>query len=63
MDIGKLEALINRLRNESPASGREMTLSKRVAVLAGIYGRLIYARADNTDRLDLSPAEQQALQD
>lgn len=52
MTIHDLEALINRLRAAEPATGAEARLAKSVSVLAGIYGRLIFARATDTQELD-----------
>jgi hypothetical protein len=52
MTIHDLEALINRLRAAEPATGAEARLAKDVSVLAGIYGRLIFARVGQTEALE-----------
>ncbi len=62
MLVAELEALINSVRNTHPASGSEAALSREVALLAGIYGRLIYFRLSDTQQLALTAAEQDALQ-
>jgi hypothetical protein len=61
MLVAELEALINQVRNTHPASGSEAALSGEVALLAGIYGRLIYFRLTDTQQLTLTQAEQDAL--
>ncbi|MFT4103830.1 MAG: DUF3717 domain-containing protein [Burkholderiaceae bacterium] len=52
--IAQLEAAINRARAAQPAVGAESALSADVAVLAGIYGRMIHHRLDqlSIDELD-----------
>jgi hypothetical protein len=61
MLVAELEALINSVRSAHPASGSEAALSREVALLAGIYGRLIYFRLTDTQQLALTAAEQEAL--
>ncbi len=46
LSIGQLERAINRARAIEPAQGTESALSRDVAVLAGLYGRMIYLRMD-----------------
>ena len=61
MTIGELEARINQARSINQAAGAELALHKDVAVLAGIYGRMIYARTTDTSQLQLSDKERLAL--
>jgi hypothetical protein len=61
MPIAVLEGAINRARSAEPASGAESALSRDVALLAAVYGRLIYEGADVLDLDRLSPEEQLAL--
>jgi hypothetical protein len=63
MLVAELEALINTTRINHPASGSEAALSREVALLAGVYGRLIYFQLADTEQLTLSQAEQDALLD
>jgi Protein of unknown function (DUF3717) len=67
MTIYDLEALINRLRSIQPATGVEARLASDVSILAGIYGRLIFARQVDTNALEssslrLSEAERALLE-
>lgn len=59
--ISELEAIINRARSALPAQGAEATLSPDVALLAGIYGRMIYLHQEVIGAEALEPVEQQAL--
>ena len=61
MTIGELETLINKARLVKHATGTELALHKEVAVLAGIYGRMIYAGVVETTQLQLSDKERLAL--
>jgi Protein of unknown function (DUF3717) len=61
MLVAELEALINSVRSIHPATGSEVALSREVALLAGIYGRLIYLQLSDTQQLTLTQAEQDAL--
>ncbi len=61
MLVGQLEALINSVRNRHPATGREAALSPEVAVLANVYGRLIYFGLNDTEQLRLSVREQEVI--
>jgi hypothetical protein len=42
--VNVLEAAINYWRAQSPATGKEGSLSREVNVLAGLYARAIYMR-------------------
>jgi Protein of unknown function (DUF3717) len=59
--IGQLETAINRARVALPAHGTESALPPDVAVLATIYGRLIYERSDRVDLERLTDEEQVTL--
>lgn len=59
--IGQLESAINRARVALPSQGSEATLSRDVAMLAAVYGRMIYERRDRVDLERLSDDEQVAL--
>ncbi len=59
--IGQVEAAINRARQLLPASGHEATLSRDVALLADVYGSMIYARQDVLKLNELDPAHRDAL--
>jgi hypothetical protein len=61
LPISQLEAAINRARTAQPASGAESALARDVALLAAVYGRLIYERADSLDLERLDADEQLAL--
>lgn len=61
MTIGELEARINQARTVNQATGAQLELHKDVAVLAGIYGRLIYAGLTETAQLQLTDKERSAL--
>ena len=60
--ITDLEAAINRARAAQPASGPESALTREVALLAGLYGRMIWERLDSVAFDSLSTPEQLALQ-
>lgn len=62
VSITDLEAAINRARAAQPASGPESALTREVALLAGVYGRMIWERCDSLEFAQLSAAEQLALQ-
>ena len=62
VSITDLEAAINRARAAQPASGPESALTREVALLAALYGRMIWERRDSTEFNTLSTAEQLALQ-
>lgn len=62
MTIGQLEARINHARSTNQASGAELALHRQVAILAGIYGRMIYAGATDTAQIMLTDIEQAALE-
>lgn len=62
VSITDLEAAINRARAAQPASGPESALTREVALLAALYGRMIWERRDSTEFNNLSTAEQLALQ-
>lgn len=59
--IADLEAAINRARAAQPARGVEHALSSDVALLGGLYGRMIFERATELPVDALSDAEQVAL--
>jgi|OpeIllAssembly_1097287.scaffolds.fasta_scaffold2335489_1 hypothetical protein len=61
LPISQLEAAINRARTAQPASGAESALARDVALLAAVYGRLIYERAESVDLERLGADEQLAL--
>jgi hypothetical protein len=61
LPISLLEQAINRARADRPASGAASALSPDVALLAGVYGRLIHQRADAIDIEQLSDDEQVVL--
>ena len=61
MTIGELEAKINQVRTTNQATGAHFRLHKEVAVLAGIYGRMIYAGVTETAQLQLTEKERSAL--
>ncbi|MFT3800654.1 MAG: DUF3717 domain-containing protein [Burkholderiaceae bacterium] len=60
--IAQLEAAINRARVAQPAVGAESALSADVAVLAGIYGRMIHRRLDHLPVDDLDENERQVAE-
>ena len=62
ISIGDLESAINRARAAQPASGAEGSLTREVAALGGLYGRLIWERADGIDVAVLSDAQRVALE-
>lgn len=60
--LALLEQAINRARQASPAQGAEAALSREVAVLGNLYGRLIWRRASGFRLSDLDDEERQAYQ-
>ena len=46
LSIGQIEAAINRARSALPSTGHEAALSMDVALLADVYGLMIYQRLD-----------------
>jgi hypothetical protein len=62
LSIGELEAAINRARAAQPASGPESSLTREVATLGALYGRLIWAHLEGVDIETLTDAERVALQ-
>ncbi len=61
ISIGDLESAINRARAAQPASGAEGSLTREVATLGGLYGRLIWEHAEGIDATTLSDAQRVAL--
>lgn len=61
LHIGQVEAAINRARRLLPASGHEATLSKDVALLADVYGSMIYTRQDELRLGELDLAHREVL--
>lgn len=61
MTIGQIEAAINRARRAQPAVGHEASLSADVALLANIYGLMIYRRQDEQLLAELDPGHRDAL--
>lgn len=59
--IAQLEAAINRARNALPASGNEAALSRDVALLAALYGRMIFEGRSTLDLEELEDGEQVVL--
>ena len=59
--IGEVEAAINRARAALASVGAESALTVEVSVLAGLYGRLIWARRDDVSVDARSPAERLAI--
>ncbi len=62
ISIGDLESAINRARAAQPARGAEGSLTREVATLGGLYGRLIWERAEGIDVASLSDAQRVALE-
>ncbi len=62
ISIGDLESAINRARAVQPASGVEGSLTREVATLGGLYGRLIWERAEGIDMATLSDAQRVAIE-
>jgi hypothetical protein len=61
LSISQLEAAINRARAVAPASGIEASLSPDVALLARLYGEMIFRHHSHLDVETLSDEEQLAL--
>ena len=59
--IAQLEAAINRARSAQPATGPESALTREVALMAGLYGRMIWERRERIEHDALNPAERAAL--
>lgn len=59
--IAQLERAINRARAVEPSQGTEAALSRDVGVLAGVYGRMIYFRAEALDWNALEERERAVL--
>jgi len=59
--IGQLEAAINRARLARPAQGVEAVLAREVAVMASLYGRLIWERRGAVSWEELSEVERDAV--
>jgi hypothetical protein len=59
--ISELEQAINAARQAQPAEGQESALSADVAILADIYGQLIYRGHRAFDADSLEPDEREAL--
>ncbi|MCX7211910.1 MAG: DUF3717 domain-containing protein [Burkholderiales bacterium] len=62
ISIGELESAINRARAAQPASGAEGSLTREVATLGGLYGRLIWERAEGVDVSTLNDAQRVAVE-
>lgn len=60
-NVTQLEAAINRARATQPATGPESALTREVALMAGLYGRMIWERQERIALESLSPAERAAL--
>ena len=60
--INELERAINCARAAQPTDGGRAALSAELALLAGIYGQLIYRGHKAFDADSLAPNEQAALQ-
>ena len=61
VSIAQLESAINAARSAEPADGTASTLSEDVALLAGIYGELIYLNHRAFDCDSLTPDQQRVL--
>jgi hypothetical protein len=59
--ISELEQAINSARQAQPAEGQEAALSADVAVLADIYGQLIFRGHKAFDADSLAPDERDTL--
>lgn len=59
--ISELEQAINSARQAQPADGQEAALSADVAILADIYGQLIYRGHKAFDADSLEPDERDTL--
>ena len=59
--VSELESAINRARVAQPASGTESSLTREVATLGALYGRLIWERREAVEIDALSDAERVAL--
>jgi hypothetical protein len=61
LTLNALETAINRARAAEPARGPEASLGRDVAVLAGLYGRMIWARVESLTLDEISAAERAVL--
>jgi Protein of unknown function (DUF3717) len=59
--MGELEQAINRARAAAPSVGNEASLSAEVAVLGGLYGRMIFEGAQQVAIDALSVNEKSVL--
>jgi hypothetical protein len=59
-ELHQVEEAINYWRGRQQA-GDDAALCPRARVLADVYGRLIFERADHVDARSLSPAQNEAL--
>lgn len=59
--LAVLERIINRARQAAPALGAEAALSRDVAVLGDLYGRLIWRREAGFRLVELDEAERAAV--
>ena len=60
--IGDIEAAINAARLREPAQGSDSTLSADVAVLAGLYGEMIWLRRTQIAVAELSETQRTVLE-
>ena len=61
ISLTELETAINRARAAQPARGPEASLGRDVAVLAGLYGRMIWGRTERLTVNEISAAERAVL--
>lgn len=61
LTLNALETAINRARAAQPASGPESSLGRDVAVLAGLYGRMIWHRTERLALHEISDSERVVL--
>jgi hypothetical protein len=59
--LSELETAINRARAAQPARGPEASLGRDVAILAGLYGRMIWGRTERLTVDEISAAERAVL--
>ena len=59
--IHELETAINRARAAQPATGSHASLSADVALLADVYGGMIYGRRDSVAMEELSLAQREVI--
>ena len=59
--IHELETAINRARAAQPATGSHASLSADVALLADVYGGMIYGRRDSVVLEELSLAQREVV--